>query len=181
MKGERLPLMEKLHVSISGCKPPGSQAPQSEALSLCAAETWARGGGSEWHWRHHPSFKSSPRLWPPQATPQGLPQLAWAQSGMHFNLAAGGSPRSVPEGISLLSSYRPWPHWLQLISMARGLVSAGPVCPVAIPSHPPYQIVCKKNLFASDSHGVVGVEGKLLIPSAGRLVAFRGAEGSDAG
>lgn len=144
MKGERLPLMEKPHVSISGCKPPGSRAPQSEALSLCAAETWARGGGSEWCRRHHPSFKSSPRPWPPQATPQGFPQLCWAQSGMHFNLATGSSSRSVPEGISLLSSYRPWPHWLQLISRARGPVSAGPVYPVAIPSHPPYQIVLQK-------------------------------------
>lgn len=144
MKGERLPLMEKPHVSISGCKPPGSWAPQSEALSMCAAETWARGGGSEWRGRHRPSFKSSPGPWLPQATPRGLPQLSWAQSSMHFNLAAGGSPRSVPEGISPPASYRPWPHWLQLMGAARGPVSAGPVCPVAIPSHPPYQIILQK-------------------------------------
>lgn len=74
----------------------------------------------------------------------GAPQLSRAQSGMHFNLATGGSSRSVPEGISLLSSYRPWPHWLQLIGMARGPVSAGPVYPVAIPSHPLYQIILQK-------------------------------------
>ena len=74
-----------------------------------------------------PQVKSSPGPWPPQATPQGLPQLSWAQSSMHFNLAAGGSPRSVPEGISLLASYRPWPHWLQLIGVSSGYPIPSPI------------------------------------------------------
>lgn len=73
LKGERLPLMEKPHVSISGCKPPGSRAPQSEALSLCAAETWARGGGSEWRGRRHPRLSPVPGPGRPRQLPRGSP------------------------------------------------------------------------------------------------------------
>lgn len=91
LKGERLHLMEKPHVSISGCKPPGCWAPQSKALSLCSTETCTHGGE---RLQVVPETLPQPQVIgpsPPQATPAQGPAAAVGPKGYAFQLAVGGS------------------------------------------------------------------------------------------
>lgn len=78
--------MEKPHVSISGCKPPGCWAPQSKALSLCFAETWARGGEAASGARDMApasSLVQGPGC--PRQSPRGVLKLPLAQRGMYMS------------------------------------------------------------------------------------------------
>lgn len=169
MKRERLHLMEKPHDSISGCKPPGCQAPQSKALSLCSAETWARGGELQMVPETSPQLEVRPWALAATGNPPGAPAAVFGPKGYAFQPGCRGSPEQVRR----VSHYQPrtgrgptgcgqwaWPEDLR----------PGGQCPVdqywvaagggrgtfrstAVP-HPVRNIIfsCEKNLFTSNSH-----------------------------
>lgn len=126
-KRERLHLMEKPHDSISGCKPPGCQAPQSKALSLCSAETWARGGELQMVPETSPQLEV--RSWALAATgnPPGAPAAVFGPKGYAFQPGCRGSPEQVPEGIPPPASHRPRSYWLWPVGVAGGPAAWGPV------------------------------------------------------
>ena len=163
--------MEKPHDSISGCRPPGCQAPQSRALSLCSAETWARGGELQVVPETSPQLEVRPWALAATGNPPGAPAAVFGPKGYAFQPGCRGSPKQVPEGIPLPASYRPRSYWLQPVGVAGGPaawgpMSSGPVssgcrggggretCRSALPPHPVRSIIfsCEKNLFTSNSH-----------------------------
>lgn len=173
--------MEKPHASFLAASPWKLRHHKARLCLLCAAETWARGGHSEWHWRHHPSFKSSPSSWPPQAPPLRAPQLALPKAACISTWPAGGQPQIGTRGhltAVLLQAVAP------LAAVDQYGQRTG--CPlgqcVQWLSHPIPHIrsFAKRTCLLRIHMWGGGREGEASYPQCWKgFRAFRGAEGSD--
>lgn len=149
MKGERLHLMEKLHVSISGCKPPGCQAPQSKALSRVPQKPAPLGARPP----VVPETLPQPQVIgcrPPPSNSPGGPTAAFSPEGCAFLPHFRGILKWV---LGYPPTDRPWTDWDP--TGCSPLAWPEDQCPVAALGHtqePPKSSSGEETLFTSNSH-----------------------------